>query len=596
MSRFRLTHCLTNHCIFLLYNHMTTSSIPNAKGIKFVHSNIRSLYKKIDQVSILYSEVDFVLLTETWLDKRHGDNLLNINGMTIYLNDRCNAPDDYIQQKRIPKRGGGVSIHVRDQLVPYVTSCAEATEITPDYETLGLYVSKPNNRRMFVMCVYKPPQGSIQKLIDFFKVLFEIRAIMRSEVWILGDFNLNLLLRNDLDVIRMNRFLREKGLCQLVREPTRLTNRGGTCIDWIITNSQHVSLHGILNDLLSDHFPVFVVKKKGREKLKKVVKKVRVYRNYNENLFKALFDEIDWNSYFNCVNVNVLWEMIYKHIESILAIMCPFKNITIREEKFPWFTNEIYDCIKQRRSYVKLFRATRNNDIYIMSKYFRNKCNNLVRNAKSEYIKSSLDANVANPRKYWRVLNCMLKSSTKTFLDFEFKDPITQNSVLINETPDFLNTYFANVGARKMPNAKRFVDDQLPCHIFYIGDVATAEVKKLIADIDISKDSCIEGMNARVLKAAFSVKPKALAHLFDNSLSQGNFPSDWAVGYINVLPKGGDRTNPSNWRPITQTCLPAKLLEKIVQKRLLIHLNQNNVIGNLVLELVDLLRKLFSKF
>ena len=41
----------------------------------------------------------------------------------------------------------------------------------------------------------------------------------------------------------------------------------------------------------------------------------------------------------------------------------------------------------------------------------------------------------------------------------------------------------------------------------------------------------------------------------------------WAKGLINILPKGGNLKDPSNVRPITQTLLPAKLLEKIVQKR-----------------------------
>ena len=75
-------------------------------------------------------------------------------------------------------------------------------------------------------------------------------------------------------------------------------------------------------------------------------------------------------------------------------------------------------------------------------------------------------------------------------------------------------------------------------------------------------------------------EPGALAYLFEQSLRQGVFPRKWAIGYINILPKGGDKTNPSNWRPITQTCLPAKLLEKIVQKRLAAHLDRYNILND----------------
>ena len=149
-----------------------------------------------------------------------------------------------------------------------------------------------------------------------------------------------------------------------------------------------------------------------------------------------------------------------------------------------------------------------------------------------------------------------------------------------DDTADFFNNYFANVGARKAPNLYRFVDDYIQCDALNIGNVTEIEVKKLIAGIDVSKDSCIDGVNSGILKSALAVKPSILVHLFGQSLSLGIFPRKWAIGYINILPKGGDKTNPSNWRPITQTCLPGKLLEKIVQKRLVSHFHRYNILND----------------
>ena len=47
-----------------------------------------------------------------------------------------------------------------------------------------------------------------------------------------------------------------------------------------------------------------------------------------------------------------------------------------------------------------------------------------------------------------------------------------------------------------------------------------------------------------------------------------------------MLPRGGNLKDPSNWRPITQTLLPAKMLEKIVQKRFFKILNEAQYISN----------------
>ena len=345
-------------------------------------------------------------------------------------------------------------------------------------------------------------------------------------------------------------------------------------------SSLYVCSHGVLDDLLSDHFPVFAIRKKGREIIVKTKKRVRIYKNYNENNFTLLFNEIDWNEYYNCLDVNILWDMMHYRMQEILEIMCPFKTIYVRKDHVPWFTNEIYECIRKRLYYVKLFRTSRNDDIFLLSKYFRNKCNCLIRNAKSEYIKTSLDTNVNNPRKYWKILNSMLKTNNDNITDFEFKNQTTNENVPLSNTADFLNEYFSNVGVRKTPNLNRYPDEYIDCDTLTFGDVTILEIKKLIAEIDVMKDSCVEGVSSGILKSGFMSNPNALAYLFEQSLKQGIFPRKWAIGYINILPKGGDKTNPSNWRPITQTCLPAKMLEKIVQKRIMLHLNRYDILND----------------
>ena len=47
---------------------------------------------------------------------------------------------------------------------------------------------------------------------------------------------------------------------------------------------------------------------------------------------------------------------------------------------------------------------------------------------------------------------------------------------------------------------------------------------------------------------------------------------------MNVIPKSGDLNEPSNWRPIIQTNVYAKILEKVVHTRLLEHVLDNNIL------------------
>ena len=231
------------------FPYMNSSELVKCKGVKFVHINIRSLYKKIDQISCIFSGVDFLCCSETWLTDKYDNALITIQGMSIYRNDRCNASNIEKELGHIPKRGGGVAIYVREKWSTYTSIYENATCITRNFESVCLLVTKPNNRFMTVMCIYRPPTGSIDGLIDFLNDFINQPVVKKSEIWILGDFNINFLVRNLPEVMKLNKLIRENSLKQLVNQPTRLNYRGGSCIDWILTSSEYVIKSGVLDDL-----------------------------------------------------------------------------------------------------------------------------------------------------------------------------------------------------------------------------------------------------------------------------------------------------------------------------------------------------------
>ena len=79
------------------------------------------------------------------------------------------------------------------------------------------------------------------------------------------------------------------------------------------------------------------------------------------------------------------------------------------------------------------------------------------------------------------------------------------------------------------------------------------EIVKVITNIDVHKSSCVNGISARFCKEAMLAVPDKVCSMITNSLCTGKIPSEWTMGIISVLPKGGDLSYPGNWRPITQT-------------------------------------------
>ena len=142
---------------------------------------------------------------------------------------------------------------------------------------------------------------------------------------------------------------------------------------------------------------------------------------------------------------------------------------------------------------------------------------------------------------------------------------MTGETVLQENVCGFLNEYYANIGKSNMLNVtpRSIWGDNDPGYFF--EPITNNEVLDLIKEIDIGRDRCIDGLSTEILKESFGILNVQLQHLFNVSLEVSEFPRDWAKGSINILPKGGNLKDPSNWRPITQTLLPGKLLEKIVK-------------------------------
>ena len=69
-----------------------------------------------------------------------------------------------------------------------------------------------------------------------------------------------------------------------------------------------------------------------------------------------------------------------------------------------------------------------------------------------------------------------------------------------------------------------------------------------------------------------------LALIFNKSLAEGVVPNDWKLSNVTSIFKKGDKTAPSNYRPISLTCLICRILESILRDHILSHLQEYNLI------------------
>ena len=71
-----------------------------------------------------------------------------------------------------------------------------------------------------------------------------------------------------------------------------------------------------------------------------------------------------------------------------------------------------------------------------------------------------------------------------------------------------------------------------------------------------------------------------LTQLFNVSIQSGIFPEKWKLSSVVPIPKGGDRSNPSNYRPISLLSVVSKMLERHVHHLLTQHLASDHPLAN----------------
>ena len=79
-------------------------------------------------------------------------------------------------------------------------------------------------------------------------------------------------------------------------------------------------------------------------------------------------------------------------------------------------------------------------------------------------------------------------------------------------------------------------------------------------------------LHPRVLVALAVEFSPVFARLFQESLDKGESSKEQALANICLLYEKGDRALPSNYRPVSLTCVPCKMLEHIVSTNIIAHL------------------------
>ena len=135
--------------------------------------------------------------------------------------------------------GGGVGAYINSSLKYVILD----HEVTPT-ESLWLETDL-NGRKITVGIIYRKPNTDIDQFQNSLLLTLKRLKIDKANVVLLGDFNINVLHKEGIDM-KAEQFLTSLqclGMQQLITSPTRVTKTTSSLIDHVYTNVTISSIH-----------------------------------------------------------------------------------------------------------------------------------------------------------------------------------------------------------------------------------------------------------------------------------------------------------------------------------------------------------------
>ena len=209
----------------------------------------------------------------------------------------------------------------------------------------------------------------------------------------------------------------------------------------------------------------------------------------------------------------------------------------------------------------------------------------MVEKAKSRHFQHTINNNSNDPKQLWKGVNLIRGKGSKTtnITSLEVEEETVTGDKNIAEA---LNSFFVNVGpslSKELPESQNTYAGylQYSTHIAFTFDgVSENDTLKLLCSLKESKSTGPDKINARLVKDSAEVICPTLTKSFNSSLQQGIFPEDLKNATISPIYKNGDKSDCSNYRPISVLSNVAKILEKIVYNQLISYIKENNILTN----------------
>ena len=271
----------------------------------------------------------------------------------------------------------------------------------------------------------------------------------------------------------------------------------------------------------------------------------------------------------NGADVHQRWDIFKKHLFGTMNNNIPNKEIKSRNN-IPWVKRKERKMLKKKQ---RLYKQARKTNKWTNYRTFQKECKRHLRKAKWDYVSTNIidGLNNNNTKPFWKYVKSKRQESGGIA-------PLKKGTNLISDSKgkaELLLNQFKSVFTKPTNN------DLPSTRIQSKNNIRPIIIEKLLTNINPSKASGPDNIPNRILKECAIHLAPILKIILQCTLDTGELPKDWRDASISNIFKKGDKHLPENYRPVSLTPVTCKILEHIICRHLLKHLEKNKILTNL---------------
>ena len=265
-------------------------------------------------------------------------------------------------------------------------------------------------------------------------------------------------------------------------------------------------------------------------------------------------------------------QSFYKELSITYNKTFPYVRLSRkRANDKPWITTALKVSIKEKHKLYQKFIFSQTPISAKLYKTFKNRSKILIRKAEINYYLEAFNDRMHSIKEMWEQLSYLLNTKNSKLKTDSVNKLIIDGKTVGNDKgiANALNSHFLNVG----PNLANKVNHSSASHKDYLLNPTTDTVFFTPTDsIEISKEiyslknkkSGIDFFTTSLIKFVKDEIMESLVIIFNKSFSEGQFPNMVKIAKVIPVFKGGEASDPNNYRLTSLLSIFDKLLEKVM--------------------------------